>query len=251
MAAILTVRLDRVEVITIDHAQVPCEITPAVRIDGPGMIEFIDSSGAVHGHELGQTCGWLHLSVRIHANLACQADCIIASGESIDREDVAKGVYPGIRFQPFFLPGAPTDPDSLTGLGLFARGLHFSGQITPGWVKLSCECDACRRSFRLTSMHMGFSDCEYMYSGSGQEVIALSAYDEAVRTAFADPRGLPMRELEARLPAAPDGTRFAYTNSLRCPNCAAPYIDFARHPDIRNGEYYANLQEGQQPLFWP
>ena len=55
----------------------------------------------------------------------------------------------GVRFQPFMLPEFTVDTSDLAGKGLFDRGLHFPGSITPGNVSVLCLCDSCKKSFRL------------------------------------------------------------------------------------------------------
>lgn len=32
-----------------------------------------------------------------------------------------------------------------------------------------------------------------------------------------------------------------FTILIRCPYCKTPYIDFQKHPEIREYEYYANV----------
>jgi tRNA(Ile2) C34 agmatinyltransferase TiaS len=61
----------------------------------------------------------------------------------------------------------------------------------------------------------------------------------------ADPAAVA--RLEARLPPCKRcGKGFRYANSFRCPGCGAPYIDFQRHPEQRQGEYYGNHLYGDE-----
>ncbi|MFD1950442.1 hypothetical protein ACFSGX_06640 [Sphingomonas arantia] len=232
----LTVRVNGRTVATVHTTDIPCDLHPDVALDAPATIEFVDDAGTVHRHHLPADSGWLHLSVRVHPNLGCQADAVVtarpdhASGAAIADDEVA------MRFQPFFLPGA-TAP-TLTGRGLFARGLHFAGLVTPGNILLSCECDACGRSFVVRSFHAGFADLGYFYSASGRHTLTVAASLPGAPVALADPDPTALAALEASLPAAPDGTAFAYRNPFRCPHCAAPYVDFTSHPEQRAGEYY-------------
>ena len=153
-----------------------------------------------------------------------------------------------IRFQPFFISGAKVSNDEMRGRGLFHRGLHFSGNITPGNVILSCECDCCKRSFQIHSFHSGFSNAGYFYSGSGNYTLTLSDRIPGCPAALSKPDPAGLAALEAKLPLAPDSTSYTYTNPFRCPHCFAPYIDFESHPGDRVSEYYGNYFVGSEPL---
>ncbi|MCC2978076.1 hypothetical protein LK533_15540 [Sphingomonas sp. PL-96] len=234
---LLVVRVNGREVASVGQGDVPCEICPDVQLDAPATIDFEDSAGTVHRHQLPAEQGWLHLSVRVHPHLGCQADAVVterpehSSGAPIGEDEI------GIRFQPFFLPEAPSIP-ALDGRGLFARGLHFSGLVTPGNILLSCECDRCARTFLVRSFHAGFGETAYFYSGSSRYTLTVDARLEGAPAPLSDPDPEALAALEARLPAAPDGSRFAYQNPFRCPHCDAPFIDFVAHPEQRAGEYY-------------
>lgn len=235
---LLTVRVDGDTLAEIRVGDVPCEVQPHVRIERGATIEFEDSAGTVRRHDMPVRSGWLHLSVRVHPNLGCQADAVITvqpehpPGMPLADDDT------GVRFQPFFLAGAPTVPD-LSGRGLFARGLHFNGRITPGNILLSCECDACGKTFIARSLHAGFADVGYFYSASGRYTLTVDAALEGAPTPLSEPDPAALSILEGRLPTAPDGSHFAYRNPFRCPHCHEPYIDFIAHPGQRPGEYYA------------
>jgi hypothetical protein len=245
--ALLAVRVDGDTVALIHARDVPCGVQPDVLIDAPATVTFEDFAGTLHRHHVPASGGWLHLSVRVHPNLGCQADAVVtarpehAAGAAIGENDVA------IRFEPFFLAGSDV-PAQHPGRGLFARGLHFSGLVTPGNVLLSCECDVCGETFIARSFHAGFARSAYLYSGSGRYTMIV---DEAVEgspvpLAAGDPAALAA--LEARLPLAPDGTRFDALNAFRCPHCAAPYVDFAAFPEQRPGEYYALYLPDTPPI---
>ena len=236
-ADVLTVRVGGQTVATIAAGAVPREVTPDVLLTDTATVEFEDAAGTVHRHQVPVTAGWLHLSVRVHAGLGCQADAVVtgqrehAAGAPLGEADV------GVRFQPFFLAGASDVPD-LTGRGLFARGLHFRGRITPSNIVLSCECDACHHTFLVRSFHAGMGEQAYLYSGSGRHTLIVDGHVAGAPVPLAEPDAAALASLEAALPPAPDGTRFAYRNPFRCPHCAAPYIDFAAHPGEREAEYY-------------
>jgi hypothetical protein len=119
--------------------------------------------------------------------------------------------------------------------------------VTPGSIVLSCECDACHRSFLIRSYHAGFSDSGYFYSASGKYTITVSSNLAGAPAALAEPESAALAALEANLPAAPDGSRFAYMNPFRCPHCCAPYITFA-DPGSRSAEYYGNYFVGSDLL---
>lgn len=236
-------RLNGEQAAEVIPATVPCELTPSRWVEAGTTVTFETGSETLT-HSLGELVGWAHFSLRVHANLTCQADCWITASEVYNPGDRGEGV----RFQPFHLPGSESDPDSLRGRGLFERGLHFRGIATSGWIRLSCLCDDCRRSFHLRSYHMGFSDTAYMYSGSGGDTLLMemdevSAFDAGVK----DPEAL--RRFEESLPRAPDGTTFRYLNPFRCPHCRAAYIDFEQFPEMRPGEYYGNNLFRAMPIW--
>ncbi|MBB5866344.1 hypothetical protein [Xanthomonas sp. 3058] len=243
-APLLIVRADGQALCSITAQDLPCEMTPSARLAANRTLEFIDATGDIHAHDLGEASGWFHFSIRVHPNLGCQADCVISQSEQRDPDEFAAGKVSGIRFQPFFLPGAAVRNTALAGKGLFSRGLHFSGMVTSGNVILSCECDICRRSFRIRSYHAGFSDAGYFYSASGKYTITVDSHIPGSPAALSEPDAKELAALEAALPLAPDGSAYAYLNPFRCPHCSAPYIDFVANPGLRAGEYYGNYFDG-------
>lgn len=155
----------------------------------------------------------------------------------------------GIRFQPVFLSDTKLEYKDFIGKGLFARGLHYSGRVTPGNVRSVCVCDYCMQSFSIKSFHSGFSDVYYFYSEDGIQTLIVSAWDFG---------GLPgiyqtevdmgkIKQVESQLPIPTVGTgRYKYYNSFCCPHCKKPYIDFERYPEKRPGEYYGNVHINQE-----
>ncbi|WP_232309391.1 hypothetical protein [Luteibacter yeojuensis] len=246
--ALLTVRVDDSDICTITEAQLPIELTPSAKVRAGSTVVFIASDGTAHAHGLAGKAGWAHFSVRVHASKACQADCVISDSPTFDPAAVMQGKATGIRFQPFFLPGGPVDNASMAGKGLFQRGMHFSGNITPGNILLSCECDACHRAFLIQSYHAGFSHAGYFYSGSGRFTMTVGTQVPGSPAPLSTPEPAALLALEASLPPAPDGTRFAYLNPFRCPHCHAPYIDFEANPGSREQEYYGNYFVGAELL---
>jgi hypothetical protein len=249
--SLLTVLLNGDEVAAIELDDPPCELTPSRLIDRNSTLEFIDSTGRRHVHSLGELAGWAHISVRLSGHLGCQADCLVTDNEIFDPEAHLKGPVLGVRFQPFLLPEAGGDPQRLVGQGLFARGLHFAGLVTPGSVRLSCECDHCGRTFQVQSFHAGFANLGYMYSESGAFTLTIADDVPGCPPALGTPDKAELERLEAILPLAPDGTTFRYAHPLRCPHCRKPYIDFAAHPGLRESEYYGNCLFGVPAIRYP
>ena len=246
---ILIISLDDAELANVSPGELPLEKRPVVKLSHRGaVLKFTDASGPVYSHTLAFEEGWLHLSVRVHPNLACQADCLISDSENTSEADFQRGKSSGIRFQPFYLAGCAGNPAELNGRGLFFRGMHFSGTITPGNVSLSCICDSCRRCFRLQSFHAGFGNCGYFYSDSGVHTLIVDGDVKGCPPAMGKPDVEAVACLEKRLPkSSKDGTAFRYANSLRCPHCGAAYIDFQKFPKDRETEYYGNYLYGEKP----
>jgi len=245
---ILIVKVNGKVVCSILKNELPCEKKPSVKLESGSNIEFIDNEGDIHQHELGNFSGWFHFSVRVHPNLACQADCAITKNEIYDKEAFSKREAKGIRFQPFFITGAQTSNEIFIGKGLFKRGLHFNGTVTNGAISLSCECESCRKSFLINSFHAGFSHSGYFYSESGKYTLSVSDRVSGSPAALSTPDKEQLAELEYQLPKAPDGTTFKYLNSFRCLHCSEPYIDFVKYPEERASEYYGNYFVGNDVL---
>jgi hypothetical protein len=245
MADLLVARLNDNEIARVGSGDVPCERTASLSLAAGAVATFEDATGKRHVRHLGDVTGWARFSIRVQRNLACQPDCVIATTETFDPQALQRGDAVGIRFQPFFLAGSTVDPNELVGQGLFKRGLHYPGQVTNGLVRLACECDVCNEGFMVQSFHAGFGNCTYFYSDSSRHTLIVDNYaippdtmrDPAARARFED-----------SLPLAPDGTRFGYLNPFRCPHCGAPYIDFERHPELREIEYYGNTLLGNAPI---
>ena len=224
-ATILTVRLDDRVICEATAADAPREFTARVRLRAEQSLLRIEQPAATPlRHSLPFESGQMDLTIRLHPSLACEIDASVA-----DRR---------IRFQPVILDASDVARPDVEGRGLFGRGLLLAGDVTPSNVSLGCLCDRCAGSFRLQPFHAGFSNIGYFYSASGLHTLVVSADVEGAPVPFSDPDPVALAALEARLPPAPDGTRFSYLHPLRCPHCAAPYIDFAAHPEIRANEYY-------------
>ena len=244
---ILSIRFGGEEIGRIFADELPVELKPSVPIRSGASLEFVDCGGAIHRHDILETDGWCHLSVRLHASRVCQGDGIVSDQPDFDPQALPRGKAAGYRFQPFF-HSTVADPPDLRGQGLFARGLHYRGIVTPGNVLLSCECDVCRRSFLTHSFHSGFSDLGYMYSASGAYTLTIPADIPGAPAPRSAPEPVALAELEQRLAAAPDGSRFRYSNPFRCPHCGAAFIDFEAHPGLREQEYYGLYLVGSSLL---
>jgi hypothetical protein len=190
---------------------------------------------------------FLFISIRVLENFVVMIDGLISkdnkSPPSLNDENGE-----GIRFQPFFLPLANIKNENFYGRGLFERGLHFSGIITPGNVRLSCVCDICRKSFNLQSFHAGMSNGQYFYSTDSSRTLFVNSYE------IGDMPGQLQKEIdlnelnnvESKLPKPDNGSGlFKYYNPLRCPYCKSAYIDFEKYPEIRPSEYYGNTYVNQ------
>ncbi|MGV3757871.1 MAG: hypothetical protein ACO1QS_21015 [Verrucomicrobiota bacterium] len=248
-APLLTVSIDGKEVCSIATSELPVEKNVAVEIKEAGKeIVFQDGEGKRAIRHLLNETGWFGFSIRVHENKACQVDCVFGPDDKISPERFSRGEISGIRFQPFFLGEAGKMEQEVKGHGLFHRGLHFSGMVTPGNVSLSCVCDSCGKSFRLQSFHAGFSQSGYMYSDSGIYTIIIPDDIPGAPPAMGRADSEAVKRLEERLPKAPDGSSFRYLNPLRCPHCRAAYIDFGKFPQDREQEYYGNTVFGVPPV---
>ena len=236
--------------------QAPVEETPSARLESRNpILTFTDSAGTKYSHDLSSVVqeggSWVHLSVRVHETYACEADCLINTSSTVDESAFEKGEAKGIRFQPFYLPQCSANPAELIGQGMFFRGLHFPGTITPGNVSASCICDFCHKSFRLQSFHAGFGNDAYFYCSKGSHTLVISSYIEGAPAPLSHPEQNTLAELESRLPLCQQcGGDFKYRNPLVCPHCLRPFIDFTKHPEIRDNEYYGNYLYGGTYQEW-
>ena len=247
---LLVTKVNGKEICHIHKVDLPCEKLPGLKLSSGGTIEFTDSNGVNRTHSLGDESGWFHFSIRVNKDHGCQPDCAITQESTFDPAAISKGEGTGIRFQPFFITGAKKDNKIFIGKGLFKRGLHYHGTITHGSVMLSCMCDYCYKSFHIKSFHSGFSNVGYFYSTSGAYTITVSDTIPGCPAALTIPDPHELAELEAKLPKAPDGTEYKYTNPFRCSHCKKPYIDFERHPDERQAEYYGNYHVGSTLIYY-
>lgn len=192
---------------------------------------------------------FLHASIRILPNSGVMIDGIVSKSNTT-HPSWKDDDYEAIRLQPFFLSNANQYNLQLVGKGLFERGLHFTGTVTPSTVRNICICDNCSESFAIQHFHAGFSEVQYFYSSDSKETL-IASYDSIEDM----PRQLQenisndvVGQIEKKLPQPSNHNgSFNYYNSFRCPHCLAPYIDFERHRDIRPKEYYGNTYINEEP----
>jgi hypothetical protein len=216
-----------------------------VNLDGQTVREFLLPTRQL---ELGgEPPYYFHMELHVLATLGVMLNCDIThSPEPLSTADPSQRYRTqSVRFQPWFLPGSRFGDETKVGQGLFSRGLHFSGIITPGTVATCCVCDRCARSFVLRQIHAGFSDCQYFYCERGLHTLLVYPSIEGMPFQLQAPKhGLAFQEQLP--PCQACGTHFYYYNPLRCPHCSAPYVDFAAYPEMRPNEYYAYYHLGTE-----
>jgi hypothetical protein len=196
---------------------------------------------------------FLHSSIRILANSAVMIDGIISKSNA-EFPHWTDNDYEAVRFQPFYLLDKNENNIALKGKGLFERGLHFSGTITPRGVRAICICDSCNLSFTIQHFHSGFSEIQYFYSTDSKETLTVPYTSIENLPAQLQPNidNNKLEIIEAKLPKPSNGFGvFRYYNSFKCSHCLTPYIDFEKHKEIRPREYYGNTYINQKATHWP
>ena len=195
---------------------------------------------------------FLHSSIRILANSGVMIDGIISKSNT-NFPEWTNNDYEAVRFQPFYLSDKNQNNIALRGKGLFERGLHYSGTITPTGVRNVCFCDSCNLSFTVEHFHSGFSELQYFYSTDSKETLTVP---------YGSIENLPtqlqsiidnsiLETIENKLPKPTnDFGKFSYYNSFNCPHCLTPYIDFKKYKEMRPKEYYGNTYINQKPKEW-
>jgi len=195
---------------------------------------------------------FLHSSVRILSNSAVMIDGVISKSDKTFPKWDEDG-YEGIRLLPFYLSNAENNNLQLIGKGLFERGLHFRGTITPISLRNICICDKCRQSFTIQHFHAGFSEVQYFYSSDSTETLivpylAIEGMPVQLQKQI-DP--VTLQTVESNLPASKNkANEFKYYNSFKCPHCLTPFIDFEKNKEIRPEEYYGNTYINVRPTRW-
>jgi hypothetical protein len=232
---ILTILVDDIvlRVCTLDDP--PLDLTLRTFVGPKTSVLTLDQpTGTRHQFALNFEQEAFDLRMRLHESFALELDGTCH--------------HQGIRFQPIILDVSRVAAPETRGRGLIARGFHLPGEVTPSDVSEACICDDCGGSFRLHAFHAGFSDIAYFYSASGKFTLVVNGTEPGAPVPLSDPDPVALAALEARLPPAPDGSRFSYLNALRCPHCKVPYIDFARHPEMRPKEYYGHTFFGHRAI---
>jgi len=187
---------------------------------------------------------FFHSSIRINRNSSVQIDGIISDNSKEYDENGER-----IRFQPFFLSDKDEMNKSLIGKGMFQRGLHYSGLISSGNIRLICICDFCSSSFSVQFYHAGFSEIQYFYSDNSKETLIVN-YGEIENLPFQNQKVIDenkILEVENKLSKTKDGS-FKYYNNFCCPKCNEPYINFEENKYIRPNEYYVNFYLNEKPI---
>lgn len=247
---VLRVLVGNEEVCSVDERDVPVEKLLAVelKLRTQSLLRLVDSQGKARSFDLSSAfdegARFLHMSIRIGPSFGVQPDGVLTANK---RDNAGRAFQSGakaLRFQPFVLSESPDKLES-TGRGLFHRGLHYSGQVTPGNVSLMCLCDHCERSFRLQSFHAGFSNLAYFYCSGGAHTLTASSYEKDAPPVMGKADRESLARFESLLPACAEcGGNFRYLNPLLCPYCRKPYIDFAKYLEEREVEYYGNYLYG-------
>ena len=193
---------------------------------------------------------FFHGSIRILENSAVMIDGVISKSDTSFPNSTEKD-YEAVRLNPFFLSNANDKNDQLIGRGLFERGLHFSGTVTPTTVRNICFCDNCQHSFTLQHFHAGFSEIQYFYSTDSKEtlVVPYNAISNMPTQLQETVDLTTLSEVENKLPKSADGA-FLYYNPFKCPHCLTPFIDFKKHKEMRPKEYYGNTLLNEKPKHW-
>lgn len=189
---------------------------------------------------------YFHSSIRINSNSSIQIDGYISKNpnnfESTDE---------GIRFQPFYLSDKENLNIEMKGKGMFQRGLHYSGYISSGNMRLICNCDDCKQSFSVEFYHAGFSEIQYFYSSNSKETLIVPYNNNFGKVPFQLQKEIDeieLKELENKLPKTEDG-KFEYYNSFKCPHCYSEFINFRENKELRANEYYVNYYINQKPRY--
>ena len=195
---------------------------------------------------------YLHCSIRVLPNSGVMIDGIISKSPT-EFSNWKDEDYEAIRIQPFFLSNKKKYNKALEGKGLFDRGLHFSGTVTPSGVRIICICDRCHLSFTIQHFHAGFAKVQYFYSSDGSETLVVpnKSIENLPNQIVSPENEIVLRELESKLPKPSNNNgEFKYYNPLRCPFCHHPFIDFEKHKEIRSNEYYGNTYINQEVATW-
>ncbi len=232
------------EILHVFHFQ---QANPTIKVLENGKVkrEFLIETLEINPDLTGQ---YFHSSIRVLKNSAVMIDGVISKNKKTHPK-IQDQNFEAIRFQPFFLSNKENENLKLVGSGLFERGLHFSGKVTPLNIRNICICDNCKKSFSIQHFHAGFSEMQYFYSTDSKETIAIRYVEmENLPTQLQKEIDLNILEkIERQLPKPTNGNgKFKYYNSFRCPHCNSKFIDFETKKDLRSTEYYGNYHINQK-----
>lgn len=197
------------------------------------VIDTLDENPDLRGQ-------FLHTTIRVLKNGAVMIDGII-SKDYRDHTDSHLIHHEAIRFQPFFLSSNDKENYKLKGKGLFERGLHFPGTVSPTNLRTVCICDDCSKSFTLQHFHTGFSQSEYFYSTDSQQTLNVVSHEFSDKL-YQLKKSISMdsiRAIESQLPKPTYASgSYRYFNPYKCPHCQAVFIDFKNDFELRSNEYY-------------
>ena len=248
---LLSVELEGREICSFDAEFSHGEHSPVVEVrTAQPTLCFIDSRGTRRTFDLSfvreENASWLHFSIRVSPEFLVQSDFLMTITQADSEEAFRARAVDGVRVQPFVLPECAKRYDVIEGKGLFRRGFHFKGIITPGNVTLLCRCAYCERSFRVRSVHAGMGNAVYFYCGSCSHTLMASADLEDAPPVIGPAYEEELKRFEQRLPPCEAcGGSFSYYNPFLCPHCKEPYIDFGKYPKERDWEYYCNVYHGR------
>lgn len=226
---ILTMLINGQELLKVKKKDLPFQNEIRLKLEKNSDIIFKDSLGNRSKYTNFHISGDAIFTIALHNNFACQVDCIVSKDTKTSEFNLSDTGVQGIRFQPFYIPqNKDMFNKSWEGLGLYARGLHYQGMMTPKNVFLCAKCHECRENFLFDSIHTGIIESQYMYSASGKYTLLHSARKDISNSA---------------IPLAPDDSDFKELNSFRCPHCSSEYIKF-NSLEEKKSEHYANFHYG-------
>lgn len=142
-APVLRLLLGSDEVCSVVASDLPADKQPTVELRRRDLeLAFVDSRGHKRSFSMASAfdegARFLHMSIRVSSTYAVQSDAILTETRNEDPRETFNRGSKGLRFQPFFLPESPSNAAVLVGRGLFYRGLHFAGTVSPGNLSLMC-----------------------------------------------------------------------------------------------------------------
>jgi len=107
--------------------------------------------------------------------------------------------------------------ERMRGMDLVAKGLKYPGITTPANVRLVGICPECKMSFAFHGYAFYMMQSDVAYSDDGLDTYVISEYGIDKETWMHQE----------------DGKTFRYYNSFNCPCCGTPYIDYKKHPEMK------------------